>query len=87
MLTDGHERSRITLQERKVVGLIVSGNTNKEIAAALRISPFTVKRHVENVLRKLQLRNRVEIAVYGARLRSLKRKYVLNPPTGRTVER
>lgn len=39
--------------------------TNREIASSLGISPATVKRHLENSLRKLRVRNRVEAAIYG----------------------
>ena len=41
------------------------GRSNKEIAAVLKISPATVKRHLENIFRKACLRNRVEAAIYG----------------------
>jgi DNA-binding NarL/FixJ family response regulator len=59
------EPSAITAGEERVLRLISQSRTNREIAAALCISPATVKRHVENILRKLQLRNRVEAAIYG----------------------
>jgi hypothetical protein len=45
--------------------LVARAKTNKEIAADLGISPATVKRHLENVLRKLRLKNRVEVAIYA----------------------
>jgi len=57
--------SPLTAGEKRVLVLLSSAKTNKEIASALGISPATVKRHLENVLRKLQLRNRVEAAIYG----------------------
>jgi DNA-binding NarL/FixJ family response regulator len=56
---------RLTTAEKRVLALVSSAKTNKEIAFALRISPATVKRHLENVLRKLELKNRVEAAIYG----------------------
>jgi len=55
----------LTLQEKKVLKLVAKAQTNKEIAASLGISPSTVKRHLENILKKLRLRNRVEAAVYA----------------------
>ncbi len=55
----------LTLREKKVLGLVGEANTNKEIAAALGISPATVKRHIENILRKLCLKNRIEAALYA----------------------
>jgi DNA-binding CsgD family transcriptional regulator len=57
--------SKLTAAEKKVLALVSSAKTNKEIAFALGISPATVKRHLENVLRKLHLKNRVEAAIYG----------------------
>jgi DNA-binding CsgD family transcriptional regulator len=62
------EPSGVTATEERVLRLISESRTNREIAVALRISPATVKRHVENILRKLQLRNRVEAAIYGLAL-------------------
>ncbi|HEU4343196.1 MAG TPA: helix-turn-helix transcriptional regulator [Candidatus Binatia bacterium] len=57
--------STLTPAENRVLALVSLAKTNKEIAAALGISLSTVKRHLENLLRKLQLRNRVEAAIYG----------------------
>ncbi|MBI2535294.1 MAG: response regulator transcription factor [Deltaproteobacteria bacterium] len=58
---------RLTAAEKRVLSLVSLARTNKEIAAALGISPATVKRHMENVLRKLQLKNRVAVAIYALR--------------------
>jgi DNA-binding CsgD family transcriptional regulator len=58
-------RYNLTAAEMRVLNLISRAKTNKEIAADLGISPATVKRHLENVLRKLHLKNRVELAIYG----------------------
>ena len=58
----------ITAAERRVLTLVTRAKTNKEIALALRISPATVKRHMEKILAKLGLRNRVEAAIYGLML-------------------
>ncbi len=55
----------LTTAEERVLRLVSQSNTNREIASKLGISPATVKRHLENILRKLQLRNRVEAAIYG----------------------
>lgn len=57
--------SMLTAAEKRVLALVSSAKTNKEIANTLGVSPATVKRHLENVLRKLDLRNRVEAAIYG----------------------
>jgi len=57
--------ARLTAAENRVLTHLSRAKTNKEIASALGISPATVKRHVEKILTKLQLRNRVEAAIYG----------------------
>lgn len=57
--------SALTGAENRVLALVTLAKTNKEIARDLGISPATVKRHLENVLRTLCLRNRVEAAIYG----------------------
>jgi DNA-binding NarL/FixJ family response regulator len=57
--------AKISAAESRVLALVAGANTNKEIATVLGISPATVKRHLENILKKLQLRNRVEAAIYG----------------------
>lgn len=57
--------SKVTAAERRVLRLVSLAKTNKEIAVVLGISPATVKRHLENILRKLQLRNRVDAAIHG----------------------
>ena len=56
---------KITAAEQRVLSLVCKAKTNKEIAAVLGISPATVKRHLEKILSKLGLRNRVEVAIYG----------------------
>ena len=64
-MTPKNLTSKLTAAEKRVLALVSSAKTNKEIAFALGISPATVKRHLENVLRKLHLKNRVEAAIYG----------------------
>ena len=59
---------KITGAERRVLALLAHARTNKEIASDLGISPATVKRHMEKILRKLGLRNRVEAAIFGLML-------------------
>lgn len=56
---------KITAAEQRVLALLAHAWTNKEIASDLGISPATVKRHMEKILTKLGLRNRVEAAIYG----------------------
>jgi DNA-binding CsgD family transcriptional regulator/tetratricopeptide (TPR) repeat protein len=55
----------LTPREREVVNLVARGLTNRQIAAALVISERTVARHVENVLGKLVLTSRVQVAAWA----------------------
>lgn len=56
------EPSVLTIRERQVVDLIAEGLTNKEIAAELCIEVATVKNHVHNILEKLGVSRRSEVA-------------------------
>ncbi|NIS79063.1 MAG: DNA-binding response regulator, partial [Anaerolineales bacterium] len=58
----------LTPREQEVLGLIAEGLTNKAIAHQLDISEFTVKYHVNAVLRKLGAQSRTEAAMRAARL-------------------
>ena len=55
----------LSQREREVLKFLAKGLSNKEIAVSMRLSPSTVKRHVENIFRKLQVKNRVEAAIYA----------------------
>ena len=52
----------LSSREQEVLRLLAEGMTDREIAAALSISPRTVESHVSSVLRKLGVRNRAEAA-------------------------
>jgi LuxR family maltose regulon positive regulatory protein len=54
----------LTEREREVLALIAAGDSNKLIARALDLSPFTVKRHVANILDKLGLSSRGQAAAW-----------------------
>jgi two-component system response regulator NreC len=60
--TDG-----LTARERQVLTYLAEGNSNAEIAEALVISPNTVERHRENIMRKLNLHSRSELVRYAIR--------------------
>lgn len=55
---------RMTSREREVIELIAEGLSNKQIASRLNLSVETVKSHVHNILEKLQLHTRLEIASF-----------------------
>jgi DNA-binding NarL/FixJ family response regulator len=59
------ESVRMTQREREVIGLISVGLSNKEIAQRLDIATDTVKSHVRNVMDKLALHSRLQIAAYA----------------------
>jgi len=62
---DHIESIQFTHREREVVNLIAKGLGNKEIAETLHIATFTVKSHVHNILEKLELNTRLQIAAYA----------------------
>jgi DNA-binding NarL/FixJ family response regulator len=70
---DGRDESRtlddvrMTRREREVIELIGEGLSNKEIAKRLNIASHTVKSHVRNVMEKLALHSRLQIAAYSHR--------------------
>jgi DNA-binding NarL/FixJ family response regulator len=64
----GDESPALTEREREVVRLIAEGLTNREIGDAIFVSESTVKFHVRNVMRKLDVHHRAEVAYAGSRL-------------------
>lgn len=58
--TNGH--SYLSPQETRVYALLRLGQRNKQIAKHLAISPYTVSKHVQNILRKLGVANRTQAA-------------------------
>ena len=56
---------RMTPREREVINLIAEGLSNKEIAARLNLATHTVKSHVRNVMEKLALHTRLQIAAFA----------------------
>jgi DNA-binding NarL/FixJ family response regulator len=59
------ESVRMTKREREVIELIAEGLSNKEIAQRLNIATYTVKSHVHNILDKLALHTRLQVASYA----------------------
>jgi len=59
--------SDLTKREQEVLTHLAEGSNNEEIATALVISPKTVARHRENIMRKLNLHSRSELVRYAIR--------------------
>jgi DNA-binding NarL/FixJ family response regulator len=66
----GEAQAELSPRELEVLELASEGATNKDIAARLYISVGTVKNHIHNILEKLHLKNRAQIAAYN-RLRKV----------------
>ena len=59
------ELDKLSPREREILRFIARGQSNKEIARALELAESTVKIHVQNMLRKLNLSSRVQAAVFA----------------------
>jgi DNA-binding NarL/FixJ family response regulator len=59
------ESVRLTNREREIIALLGEGLSNKEIASRMNIAVHTVKSHVHNVLEKLALNSRLEVAAFS----------------------
>ena len=62
-----HPLNDLTEREEEVLTHLAEGASNTEIADALNISPKTVARHRENIMRKLNLHSRTELVKYAIR--------------------
>ena len=58
------EAVRMTKREREIIVLIAEGMSNKDIAQRLNLSTYTVKSHIHNILEKMALHSRLEIAIH-----------------------
>lgn len=61
------DRKELSERELEVVALVASGLRNKEIANKLFISEQTVKTHLSNIFQKLEINDRLELALYAMR--------------------
>lgn len=59
----------LTTREAEVLGWIARGKTNREIARLLFISPHTVRKHIEHIFEKLDVRTRTAAAAYASSTR------------------
>jgi two-component system NarL family response regulator len=67
-----NEAVKMTKREREVIELVSKGLTNKEIAQKIHVSMYTVKSHIHNIMEKLALHTRLEIANYSYTVETLK---------------
>ena len=67
---ESDDLAALTPQERKIIGLIAEGKTNKEIAGDVFLSDKTVKNYVSSILSKLNLHRRSEAAAFIAERRA-----------------
>ncbi len=70
------EFHRITKTEFKIIKLIASGDTNKEISVKLSIAEKTVKAHISKIFEKLNVQNRYQLMLLGKRN---KKNFEMNP--------
>ncbi|WP_257313346.1 response regulator [Geothrix fuzhouensis] len=66
-LVEGMESERLTARELDVLKLLAQGHRNREIADSLGLAEPTVKIHVNNLLRKLQVKDRTEATMVALR--------------------
>ena len=59
------DKDRLSPREREILVFLARGASNKEIARSLDLAESTVKIHVQNILKKLNLISRVQAAVYA----------------------
>ena len=59
------EAIKMTKREREVIEHIADGLSNKEIGQKLRVSTYTIRSHIHNIIEKLTLHTRLEIANYA----------------------
>ncbi len=59
------DKERLSPREREILGFLARGASNKEIARSLDLAESTVKIHMQNILKKLNLVSRVQAAVYA----------------------
>lgn len=58
---------KLSAREQEVLKLLVEGRSNIEIAAALHLSPHTIKTHVRSIMNKFGVSDRVQAAVFALR--------------------
>jgi two-component system, NarL family, nitrate/nitrite response regulator NarL len=65
MLTAGTIDPRLSPRERSILRCLIVGDSNKCIARKIEIAEATVKVHIKAILRKIQVQNRTQAAIWG----------------------
>jgi len=60
------DRDKFSPRERDILASLARGESNKEIARSLDLAESTVKIHVQNIFKKLNMTSRVQVALYAA---------------------
>lgn len=68
-------RKAVTGREVQILNWMQEGKSNREIGEILRISPFTVKNHVQNILKKLNVRNRTQAVSFALAARLIESRH------------
>jgi DNA-binding NarL/FixJ family response regulator len=76
-------KRRLSVRERDVLTRLARGHTNRQIGTAIGLSPGTVKKHVEHILRKLAVTDRTQAAVRASELGLAERTD--QPVSGRAI--
>lgn len=64
-----NNRNKLTNREEEILKAIVKGLSNKEIAEKFNITEQTVKNHIVNLFRKIQVTDRTQAAVYAIKMK------------------
>lgn len=71
--------ARLTEQERRILALVGEGLTNRQIGNRIHLAEKTVKNYMSNILSKLGMERRTEVAAFAARLDERSHRHIPNP--------
>ncbi len=71
----------LTEREKEVLQLLAEGKSNKDVAALLNLSNYTVETHRTHIMQKLDSHNTAEIVLYAVRKKIISQRLLLSHPT------